>query len=90
MLIAIEPSEFHQMINSICYLHFPSMTEVQPQILILYRRGETYIITRNNINNIIYRPCMSGRDTEDEIKAGGIGGVLSKLNKLLKLWLGKI
>lgn len=42
------------------------------------RPGIVLVVTRNNLNSIIYRPRMFGRDPEDEIKASWIEGVLSE------------
>lgn len=48
------------------------------------------VVTRNNLNSIIYRPRMFGRDPEDEIKASWIEGVLSEVSEFLKFWPGEI
>ena len=51
---------------------------------------DTDAVTRNDINNIIDRPRMSGRDPEDEIKASWVEGILSKVNKLVEFCPGEI
>lgn len=54
------------------------------------RPGIVLVVTRNNLNSIIYRPRMFGRDPEDEIKASWIEGVLSEVSEFLKFWPGEI